>query len=71
MPYRKRSNYPTSRKRTTRKRKSKYTEAEKLAYKVGQVMVGCQNEDSKVYESMVNGMASVTEKKSRKSKPLF
>lgn len=71
MPYRKRSNYPTSRKRITRKRKSKYTEAEKLAYKVGQVMVGCQNEDSKVYESMVNGMASVTEKKSRKSKPLF
>ena len=71
MPYRKRNNYPSRGRRTTRKRKSKYTEAEKLAYKVGQVMVGCQNENSKVYESMCNGMASVTEKQTRKSKPLF
>lgn len=70
MAYKKKNTYPTI-KRSTRKRKSKYTEVEKLAYKMGQVMAGCENEDSKVYESMANGMASVVDKKARKTKPLF
>jgi len=71
MAYGRRGNYPTARKRTTRKRKRKYTEAEKLAYKMGQVVAGCENVDSKVYESMSNGMASVANKKTRKTKSLF
>ena len=50
------------------KRKSKYSEPEILAYKLGQIQRGLNNPNSKVYESYNNGMQV---KQPAPKKPLF
>lgn len=47
------------------KKKGKYSDWEKLAYKLGQVNRGLGNTNSRVYESFQNGN-TVREKKSKK-----
>lgn len=50
------------------KGKSKYSEAEKTAYRMGQVAVGVKNPNSKVHESFNNGVNSVhKDRKPKKS----
>lgn len=49
-------------------KKSGYTEAEKLAYKLGQIEVGLKNSNSKVSESYIKGANST---KIKEKKPLF
>lgn len=65
------NNYRTTKKpktssKTGRKSKSKYTELEKLSYKLGQIERGLKNPDSRVFESYNNGKKGPT-KKRRKS----
>ncbi len=50
-----------------KKKSSKYTSVEKLAYQIGQIEKGLKNPNSRVYESFNNGRN--IEKK--KKKPLF
>ena len=65
MAYRK---YNSARKKY-KKRSSKYTELEKLAYQRGQLKAGLQNTNSRVYESYMNGLKN--NKNNRKKKPLI
>ena len=51
-----------------RKRKSKYSEAEKLAFNLARVQTGLKNPNSKITQSYNNGLDSLKEKK---SKPMF
>ena len=50
----------------TGNKKDKYSELEKLAYRMGQVKRGLKNPDSKISESFGNGCA-VRERKPRKT----
>ena len=49
-----------------KKKRSKYTEQEKFAYRYGQVQRGLKNPNSRIAESFNNGQ-KVREKKARKS----
>ena len=53
-------------KTSSRLRRPKYSELEKLAFKLGQVQRGLRNPDSRVFESYNNGKKSPM-KKRRKS----
>ena len=57
-------------RRTTKgkKRKSKYTELERLAYNMGKVKRGISNPDSRVHVSYNNGLKGKT---TSKKKPLI
>ena len=60
-------NYPKTKGKGNRGRsKSKYTEQEKFAYKLGQVMRGLENTQSLISESYNNGKTP-KEKKPRRS----
>lgn len=62
-------NYGNNRKGSkSGKGKSKYTNIEKLAYKMGQIKRGTGNTHSRVYESYMNGLNGKTAKN---NKPLF
>lgn len=52
----------------SRKRKSKFTQVERLAYQMGRVERGKSNPNSRVHESFKNGLNGKT---SSKKKPLF
>ena len=54
--------------RRKRKRKSKYTEVEKIAYRMGQVERGRKNSNSRISESYANGLK---EKPAKEKKTLF
>ena len=62
------NNYRTTKKPKTssRSRRPKYSELEKLAFKLGLVQRGLSNPDSRVFESYNNGKKGPT-KKGRKS----
>lgn len=51
-----------------KKRKSKYTEIEKLAYQLGRIDCGLKNPDSRVSESYANGRKAL---KVKHKKSLF
>lgn len=51
-----------------RKKKSRYTQVEKMAYHMGQVKRGLANPDSRVFASYQNGCRG---KSTRNKKPLF
>lgn len=53
-------------KTSSRSRRPKYSELEKLSYKLGQIERGLSNPDSRVFESYNNGKKGPT-KKRRKS----
>ena len=61
-------NYSNWGRGSSKPAKSKYSEAEKFAYKLGQVQTGCNNKNSKVYESYTNGEKSTTKPD---KKPMF
>ena len=52
----------------SRRKKSRYTEVEKIAYQMGQVKRGLANPNGRVYASYVNGCHGKTAKN---KKPLF
>lgn len=52
----------------SRKKRSKFTQVEKIAYQMGQVKRGLANPNSRVYASYVNGCNGKTRKN---KKPLF
>ena len=69
MARRTRYGSPKSRGRTkVKRRRSKYTEQEKFAYKLGQAMRGLENPDSRISESYNNGKKPKTVKA---RKPLY
>ncbi len=64
-------NYRTNKKpktssKTGGKSKSKYTELEKLSFKLGMIQRGLENPDSRVFESFNNGKKG-SSKKTKKS----
>ena len=52
----------------SRKRRSKFTQVERIAYQMGQVKRGLANPNSRVYASYVNGCNG---KSTKHKKPLF
>ena len=62
------SRYRNKRRFNKRKKKSRFTEIEKFAYKMGKVARGVKNSDSRVYSSYQNGLKGQT---TSKKKPLI
>ena len=62
------SRYRKKRKFNKRKNKSRFTEIEKFAYKMGKVARGVKNSDSRVFASYNNGLNGQT---TTKKKPLI
>lgn len=58
----------TYKRKTYKKRNSKYTELEKLAYKLGRIDKGLKNNNSRVFASYKNG---VNGKTTKNRKPLI
>lgn len=66
MAYRTRRPYSTNKLR--RKKRSSYTELERMAYNLGKVKRGLNNPNSRVFESYKNGC---TGKTTKNKKPLI
>ncbi len=66
MAYRTRRPYSTNKSR--RRKKSSYTELERMAYNLGKVKRGLNNPNSRVFESYKNGC---TGKTTKNRKPLI
>lgn len=66
MAYRTRRPYSTNKSR--RRKKSSYTELERMAYNLGKVKRGLNNPNSRVFESYNNGC---TGKTAKNRKPLI
>ena len=66
MAFRTRKSYST--KKPKRKKRSSYTELERMAYNLGRVKRGLNNPNSRVFESYKNGC---TGKTTKNRKPLI